>query len=54
MYDFPLTIEWRSGRICFLDQTLLPERELMLEISSLEALIEAIKMLRIRGAPAIG
>jgi len=37
-----------------LDQSLLPNREVYLELQELDELIEAIKSLRIRGAPAIG
>ncbi len=48
-------IEWApSGRLRLLDQTLLPERERWIEVASVEALVEAIRALRVRGAPAIG
>ena len=47
--------EWTpSGRLRLLDQTLLPARERWIEVDSVDALIEAIRMLRVRGAPAIG
>ncbi len=41
-------------RIEITDQTLLPERTEVLRIVSLEQMFEAIKSLRVRGAPAIG
>ncbi len=43
-----------SGTLRLLDQTLLPAEERWLEIASVDALIEAIGALRVRGAPAIG
>jgi methylthioribose-1-phosphate isomerase len=44
----------RSGALRILDQTLLPAEERWLEIATLPALVEAIRSLRVRGAPAIG
>ncbi|MCK5129068.1 MAG: S-methyl-5-thioribose-1-phosphate isomerase [Clostridiales bacterium] len=41
-------------KLILLDQTLLPEREVYLELDNKEDIFEAIKMLRVRGAPAIG
>ena len=43
-----------SGRLSLLDQTLLPAEERWIEVGSVEALVEAIRALRVRGAPAIG
>jgi len=40
--------------VIILDQTLLPNEEKYIELSSAEALFEAIYTLRVRGAPAIG
>ena len=40
--------------VVILDQTLLPNEEKYIELSSAEALFEAIYALRVRGAPAIG
>lgn len=50
------TVAWSAdGRaIRIVDQTLLPEREVVLELRALNDIIEAIRMLRVRGAPAIG
>ncbi len=48
-------LEWApTGRLRLLDQTLLPARERWIEVASVEALVEAIRALRVRGAPAIG
>ena len=41
-------------RLYIIDQTLLPNEEREMELRSLEEMVEAIKKLRIRGAPAIG
>ena len=48
------TIEWSNGKIRMIDQTRLPGELVHLEIDDLDVLAEAIKSLRIRGAPAIG
>ena len=48
-------IEWApSGALRILDQTRLPTEERWLELDRVEAIVEAIQMLRVRGAPAIG
>lgn len=41
-------------RLYIIDQALLPNEEREMELRSLEEMVEAIKKLRIRGAPAIG
>ena len=43
-----------QDKVRILDQSLLPNREVYLELSGLEELKEAIMALRVRGAPAIG
>jgi methylthioribose-1-phosphate isomerase len=48
------TIEWKDGKVIIIDQTKLPLEEVYLEISDYRKLAEAIKLLKIRGAPAIG
>jgi methylthioribose-1-phosphate isomerase len=48
------TITYNNGKVALLDQTLLPLERKMLDIPTPEVMWEAIKMLRIRGAPAIG
>ncbi|MCZ6820002.1 MAG: S-methyl-5-thioribose-1-phosphate isomerase [Calditrichaeota bacterium] len=48
------TIEWRGDHIRMIDQTRLPLELVHLEIRDVDTLAEAIKSLRVRGAPAIG
>ena len=48
------TIEWIDNGIRIIDQTRLPEKLIYLDIKDIPALCEAIRTLRIRGAPAIG
>ena len=43
-----------TERLYIIDQTLLPNEEKEIELRTVEEMIEAIKLLRIRGAPAIG
>ena len=47
-------VYWKDGAIQLIDQTLLPGRFEEIRIETLEALWEAIRALRVRGAPAIG
>ena len=48
------TIEWADGRIHLIDQTLLPNEFNQIYCDDVESVWEAIKSLRVRGAPAIG
>lgn len=48
------TIEWENGRIKLIDQTLLPNEFKYIYCEDLPSIWEAIKSLRVRGAPAIG
>ena len=48
------TIEWVDGRIHLIDQTLLPNEFNQIYCDDVESVWEAIKSLRVRGAPAIG
>lgn len=48
------TIRWENDQLYIIDQTLLPGRFEEIELSTLESVWEAIKSLRVRGAPAIG
>ncbi|HKU61919.1 MAG TPA: S-methyl-5-thioribose-1-phosphate isomerase [Gemmatimonadales bacterium] len=51
----PMPIDWlQPAGIRLLDQTLLPDREAYLELRTVEAVAEAIRALRVRGAPLIG
>ncbi len=48
-------VQWApSGALRILDQTRLPAEERWIELDRIEAVVEAIRMLRVRGAPAIG
>jgi methylthioribose-1-phosphate isomerase len=53
----PVSIEpisWHDGRVRLLDQTRLPVEEVWLEIGDERDLADAIKQMRVRGAPLIG
>ena len=47
-------VEWMSDKVRLIDQTRLPQEEVYLELSDYRDVAEAIKTLRVRGAPAIG
>jgi len=49
-----ITIEWKNNKIKLIDQTKLPHKLEYLYIDKLEDLWEAIKQLKVRGAPALG
>jgi methylthioribose-1-phosphate isomerase len=48
------TLKYENDKLVLLDQTLLPGEVKYLDLSDYRRVIEAIKMLRVRGAPAIG
>ncbi len=48
------TLAWGGDHVILLDQTLLPNEKVEIEIRTVDAMIEAIRVLRVRGAPAIG
>jgi S-methyl-5-thioribose-1-phosphate isomerase len=48
------SIDWQDGHIVAIDQTRLPGELVLMEIHTVEDLVEAIKRLAIRGAPALG
>ncbi len=50
----PEPIRWHDERLQLLDQTQLPERAVYESQTSLETIYEAIRGLKVRGAPAIG
>ena len=55
--DAPATLSWIGdidGHLRLIDQTLLPVELKYIECRSVEAVWEAIRSLRVRGAPAIG
>ena len=47
-------IAWVDGTVRLIDQTLLPHREIWLNLHDYREVVAAIKDMRIRGAPAIG
>lgn len=47
-------IKYENNKVLILDQTLLPNEEKYIEMRTKEDFFEAIKKLRVRGAPAIG
>lgn len=49
------TVEWvDSGAVRMVDQTLLPLKVKYITLRNVDGVVEAIRMLRVRGAPAIG
>jgi methylthioribose-1-phosphate isomerase len=48
------TIEWQNGTVITIDQTKLPHETVTLKITTIDEMAEAIKNLRIRGAPLLG
>ena len=52
--DNPPTINWTGQEIEIIDQTLLPDELKVIRLKSVEDVVDAIKRLAIRGAPAIG
>ena len=48
------TITWQNGRMRIVDQTLLPAEFKYIVCDTIEEVWEAIRTLRVRGAPAIG
>ena len=53
--SIPRPIAWTpDGLVRILDQTLLPDTERYLDLETVDAVAEAIRTLRVRGAPLIG
>jgi methylthioribose-1-phosphate isomerase len=48
------TIEWKDDNVRIIDQTRLPTEKIFVTIDTARAMWEAIKVLKVRGAPAIG
>ncbi len=48
------TIEYRDGKLYIIDQTKLPTEKEIIAIETVEECFDAIKKLKVRGAPAIG
>ena len=47
-------IDWADGAVRLIDQTALPAEERWLEITDPDELVDAIRRLAVRGAPALG
>ena len=47
-------IRWEDDHLLLLDQTLLPEQQTWIAITTVDEAISAIREMRVRGAPAIG
>jgi len=50
----PATVTWRRGRLRLLDQRALPERVRYVTCASVTDVVDAIRRLVVRGAPALG
>jgi methylthioribose-1-phosphate isomerase len=48
------TIDWVDGAVELVDQTRLPDECVMVRIATVDELIDAIRRLAVRGAPALG
>jgi methylthioribose-1-phosphate isomerase len=47
-------VDWRDGRLEIVDQTLLPDRLVVLAPATAAEVVDALRRLAVRGAPAIG
>src|SRR6266540_7389124 len=47
-------VAWRDGHLEVIDQTALPERFTLLELRTVGGVVDALRRLVVRGAPAIG
>ncbi|HEX9917398.1 MAG TPA: S-methyl-5-thioribose-1-phosphate isomerase [candidate division Zixibacteria bacterium] len=48
------TLDWKDNKLILLDQTKLPLKEVYLKLDNHKKVAQAIKSLKVRGAPAIG
>jgi methylthioribose-1-phosphate isomerase len=48
------TIEWRNGTVQTIDQTRLPNEEVIITMKNCQDVADAIKTMKIRGAPLLG
>lgn len=53
-FDVLPTVRFADGQLRIIDQTLLPTRYEIVSLTTVDAVCEAIRALRVRGAPAIG
>lgn len=52
--DLYQSIEWKQNKLYIIDQTKLPQEESLIHLKNAEDVWEAIRQLKVRGAPAIG
>ncbi len=50
----PAAVAWRDGQVRLLDQSRLPEAVVFIESADVDEIADAIRTMRVRGAPAIG
>jgi methylthioribose-1-phosphate isomerase len=48
------TIAWKNGKVRIIDQTKLPHKLTFLNLQTVDQIVNAIKTMKIRGAPALG
>jgi len=48
------TVDYRDGKVLMIDQTRVPNELVTIELTTHEAVAEAIRTMKVRGAPAIG
>ncbi len=48
------TVWWEAGRVCLIDQTKLPHQQAIVRCASVPEVVDAIRAMVVRGAPAIG
>jgi S-methyl-5-thioribose-1-phosphate isomerase len=48
------SIDWRDGRVVIIDQTALPDELRLVELTTVDDVVDAIRRLAVRGAPALG
>ncbi len=54
VHELRSAVAWRGDHLEAVDQTLLPERLRVLELRTVAAVVDALRRLAVRGAPAIG
>ncbi len=52
--EVPRAVRWQNEALRIIDQTLLPSEYKEIDLEAVEDVVEAIRSLRVRGAPAIG
>jgi methylthioribose-1-phosphate isomerase len=53
-YNSLRTVEWKNNKVIMIDQTKLPNELVFVEFNDFNQVADAIRMLVVRGAPAIG